>query len=215
MNAIDIISDDLDWREREIAAMRVLLSGYELTNSQRSALLRASWAMLYAHYEGFIKNTLTVFYDEAAKAAIKCEYLPLITKAFALRDALKSLRNLPYDDLLNTIEDFQKEHLENTPKFPDVDTQSNLWPNVLIDLLKTADLNTNVVEKNEAKLRTLVSRRNSIAHGEKNFINEVSYFREFEEMVYEVLYDVALQIDYRLSQPPYVINQSLPAVAST
>ena len=76
----------------------------------------------------------------------------------------------------------------------------------MIDLLKTADLNTSIAEKNEAKLRTLVSRRNSIAHGEKSFINEISYFRGYEEAVYEVLYDVALQVDYRLSQPPYITN---------
>lgn len=207
MSTIDIISQDLDWREREIAAMRVLLSGPGLTNSQRAALLRAGWAMLYAHYEGFIKNTLTVFYDAAAKAAGKCEHLPSNTKVFALRDALKSLRKLPYDDMLSKIEKFQIEHLASNPQFPDVDTNSNLWPNVLIDLLKTADLNTSIAEKNEAKLRTLVSRRNSIAHGEKNFINEVSYLRGFEEAVYEVLYDVALQVDYRLSQPPYLVQQ--------
>jgi len=205
MSAIDIISQDLDWREREIASMRILLSGAGLTNSQRSALLRAGWAMLYAHYEGFIKNTLTVFYDEAAKAAGKCEHLPSSTRAFALRDTLRYLKNLPCDDMLNKIENFQVDHLASNPQFPDVDTKSNLWPDVLIDLLKTADLNTSIAEKNEAKLRTLVSRRNSIAHGEKSFINEVSYFRGFEEAVYEVLYDVALQVDSRLSQPPYVV----------
>ena len=207
MIPIDIITQDLDWREREIAAMRVLISGPGLTNSQRAALLRAGWAMLYAHYEGFIKNTLAVFYDEAAKAVGKCEQLPSSTKAFALRGALRFLRNLPDDDMLNKIEKFHIDNLSSNPQFPDVDTKSNLWPDVLIDLLKTADLNTSIVEKNEAKLRTLVSRRNSIAHGEKNFINEISYFRGFEEAVYEVLYDVALQVDYRLSQPPYLAQQ--------
>lgn len=207
MSVIDIISQDLDWREREIAAMRILLSGPSLTDSQRAALLRAGWAMLYAHYEGFIKNALTIFYDEAAKATEKCEYLPSNTKIFALKDALRSLRNLPSADMLNKIEKFKTEHLESNHEFPDVDTKSNLRPDILIALLKTADLNTSIAEKNEVKLRTLVSRRNSIAHGEKSFINEISYFRGFEDAVYEVLYDVALQIDYRLSQPPYLAQQ--------
>ena len=207
MSAIDVISQDLDWREREIAAMRVLLVSPGLTHSQRAALLRASWTMLYSHYEGFIKNTLTIFYDEAASSAGECRHLPFNTKTFALRNVLKSLRNLSYDDMLTSIENFQTEHLANAPKFPDVDTQSNLWPDVLIELLKSADLNTAIAEKNEAKLRTLVSRRNSIAHGEKSFINEISYFRGFEEAVYEVLYDVAIQVDSRLSQSPYLAQQ--------
>lgn len=204
MSVIDIISQDLDWREREIAAMRILLSGPSLTDSQRAALLRAGWAMLYAHYEGFIKNTLTIFYYEAAKATEKCEYLPSNTKTFALKDALKSLRSLPDADMLNKIETFKSDQLEMNPKFPEVDTKSNLWPNELIYLLETADLDTNIAKKNQVKLHTLVSRRNSIAHGEKNFISEISYFRGFEDAVYEVLYDVALQVDYRLSQPPYI-----------
>ena len=118
MRAIDIISQDLDWREREIAAMRVLLYGPGLTNSQRAALLRAGWAMLYAHYEGFIKNTLTVFFDEAARTAGKCEHLPQNTKAFALRGAMRFLKNLPYDDMLNKIENFRTEHLASSPLFP-------------------------------------------------------------------------------------------------
>lgn len=204
MTAIDVISTDLDWREKEIASMRILLSGNTLTNSQRRALLRAAWAMLYAHYEGFIKNTLTIFYDEAEKVIGKCDDLPVITKAFALRDPLKQFKTLSHCDLLNKIQNFSAEHLAKHPKFPDVDTTSNLWPHVLIDLLKTADLNTCIVERYEAKLRTLVSRRNSIAHGEKNYINELKYYLGFEAVVYEVLYDIALQVDQRLSSPPYI-----------
>lgn len=206
MNAINIISLDLDWRERELASMRILLSGNGLTNSQRSALLRASWAMLYAHYEGFIKNTLTIFYDEAAKLVDKCENLPKSTKLFALKNFLKSLRNLSHIDLLSRIENFSQDYLGANPQFPDIETASNLWPHILMELLNTADLNTDVVEKNEAKLRTLVSRRNNIAHGEKEFINELSYYLSFEEVVIEVLYDIALQVDYRLSIPPYKLD---------
>jgi len=203
MTAIDAISQDLDWREKEIASMRVLLSSPSITRSQKSALFRAAWAMLYAHYEGFIKNTLTIFFDEVERSTNRCELLPFNTKVFALQETLKSMKNLAYDNMLVEIEKFQNMHYTNPPKFPNVDTKSNLWPNILINLLKIADLDITVVEKNEAKLKTLVSRRNSIAHGEKNFINELSYFHGFEESVYDVLYDIALQVDSRLSQPPY------------
>lgn len=204
MKAIDTISHDLDWREREIASMRILITGDGLTQSQRKALLRAAWAMLYAHYEGFIKNTLTVFYDEAAKATEKCENLPSETRAFALKDALKNLRNLKYGEMLSSIEQFHIEYLTSPPVFPTVDTDSNLWPHTLVKLLNVADLSTQTVEKHAPMLRTLVSRRNSIAHGEKTFINDLPYYLEFEAAVYEVLYDVALQVDTRLSQPPYI-----------
>jgi hypothetical protein len=203
MNILETISRDLDWREREIAAMRLLLSSAEITNGQRQGLLRAAWAMLYAHYEGFCKNTLATFYDVITSSGIACRDLPQSTRLFALGDRLRHLKNMPNGDLFGEIVSFQLHHLSVSPQFPDVDTQSNLWPSVLIDLLEAADLNADKVKEHEIKLKTLVSRRNKIAHGENNIISEVGYYRTYEDAVYDVMYDLAIQVDTRLSLPPY------------
>ena len=53
------------------------------------------------------------------------------------------------------------------------------------------------------KLSTLVSRRNEIAHGENNIISEFHYYKTFEDAVYEVIYDLAYQVETRLQGPPY------------
>lgn len=203
MSVLDDITRDLDWRESEIASMRILLSSPSITQTQRTALLRASWALLYAHFEGFCKNALVIYYDFISRSGVSVRDLPDTSKVFALEEKLKELRKLPSDQLLVEISNFEVSAMSISPDFPSVDTQSNLWPNVLKDLLEIADLSVIKVQEHELKLKTLVSRRNKIAHGEHNMIPEVSYYKEFESAVYDVIYDLAYQIEARLSQAPF------------
>lgn len=203
MSVLDDITRDLDWRESEIASMRILLSSPGITQTQRTALLRASWALLYAHFEGFCKNALVIYYDFISRSGVSVRDLPDTSKVFALEEKLKELRKLPSDQLLVEISNFEASAMSISPDFPSVDTQSNLWPNVLKDLLEIADLSVIKVQEHELKLKTLVSRRNKIAHGEHNMIPEVSYYKEFESAVYDVIYDLAYQIEARLSQAPF------------
>jgi len=177
MSILDDITRDLDWREAEIASMRVVLSSTGLTSIQKLTLLRAAWALLYAHYEGFCKNTLVTYYDFISNSRIACRDLPETTRLFALKKNLTQMRNLQDNYLVVEITKFQSNCLSPTPEFPSVDTQSNLWPNLLIELMETADLNTEIVSENEVKLKTLVNRRNKIAHGENNIIQELEYYR--------------------------------------
>jgi hypothetical protein len=204
MAIIDDISRDLDWREAEIASMRLLLSRKDISSKQVEVLLRAAWALLYAHYEGFVKYCLTLFYEEISARSVKCKKLPIATQVFALDKVLKQIRTMPPADMINEVTDFKAKHLESLASFPEVDTDSNLWPEILIALLTSADLDSKTVEKNRPKLATLVARRNEIAHGQKNFIAEFQYYRTFETAVYEVMYDLALQVEGRLASSPYL-----------
>ena len=197
------ITRDLDWRESEIAAMKILLRSQRITAKQEKTLLRAAWAMLYAHYEGFVKNCLTLFFDEITRRSVPCNSLPRLTRAFALGSAIGRIRSMPTVDAIDEVSNFS-QHLTSIPAFPDVDAKDNLWPFVLKDLLSSADLSTVVVEKHFNKLKTLVARRNSIAHGEANMIAEYSYYEGYEEAVYEVMYDLAFQVETRLATEPYM-----------
>jgi len=203
MPLLDDISRDLDWRESEIASIRLLLRRRDLPEKQTQALLRAAWGLLYAHYEGFCKNCLTLFFAEISKRGIICGDLPLATREFALRGAIRHLRSLSNADLVTEVIRFPHTHLQTNPSFPEVETGSNLWPDTLIELMGLADLNTHEVEKHSSKLSTLVARRNSIAHGEQNFVAEFDYYHGYEKAVYDVMYDIAIQVDERIRKAPY------------
>lgn len=203
MNILDSVTEDLNWREAEIASMRILLSSPGVTVVQKKSLLRAAWALLYAHYEGFCKNTLMLFYDFIENCGIACRDLPLPTRTLALKKFFTDMRKMADLDLMNEIVHFENSYLAVTPQFPDVDTKSNLWPTVLVELLTAADLDTSKVVEHDLKLKTLVARRNKIAHGEHNFIEEFAYYKTYEDAVYDVMYDIALQVDHKLGSPPF------------
>lgn len=201
---LDFISQDLDWREAELGSLKLLLARNDTTEHQKTVLLRACWALLYAHYEGFTKTTLTIFFDEARKRAQDCGSLPKLTRLFALEKLLKKIRNMPPPDFLNEIENFSGFHHPVKPVFPEVDTKSNLWPNVLQELLDAADLELPSLAANQALIKTLVFRRNNIAHGSQDLIQEVTYYRSYEAAVYDLMYELAFSVDERLKRAPYV-----------
>lgn len=87
--------------------------------------------------------------------------------------------------------------------FPDVDTKSNLWPSVLEEILVFADIELESLSRHNIILKILVYKRNQIAHGKKELITEIAYYRNFESAVYDVMYQLAFGIDERLKRPPY------------
>ena len=198
MTPIKEIENDLDWREAEMAVFRVLLADSDLSDKTKKVLFRAAWALLYAHYEGFCKFALTVYYDRVKASGKACKDLAISTQAFALTNQIKAIRNLPPKDLLVQITNFEDEILSNSIEFPDVDTESNLWPNVLKNLLENADISIDTLTQNHRTLSTLVSRRNKISHGENDIIPEFSYYISFENAVKTLMYELALAIDEKL-----------------
>lgn len=204
MSVFDTLTDELNWRESELGALKVLLKSTRTTKIQREVLLRASWAMLYAHYEGFSKFSLALFYDEASKRLSDCALLPPRTKAFALDKHIKKIRNLSPIEILDEIANFQNFEQSTKPSFPEVDTKSNLWPNVMEDLLLDANIVVEVVGTHTSKLKTLVNRRNDIAHGKQNLIDEVDYYLTYENAVYDIMYHLSYAIEKRLNEAPYI-----------
>lgn len=199
MTALQEIEADLDWREAELATLRILVSDSSLRGREQKVFFRAAWALLYAHYEGFFKFALTVYYDAIARSGKHCGQLPLRMQHFALTSELRSLRNMPKQDMLTAICDFPTAHLNAAPSFPDVETRSNLWPTVLTELLSDADLNLPSFDLHNRKLETLVRRRNKIAHGERDIISDLPYYLQYEEAFTIISYELVFAIENRLA----------------
>lgn len=49
------LEDDLDWRQAELASLKSQVIKATNGSVMHQVLLRAMWALLYAHYEGFCK----------------------------------------------------------------------------------------------------------------------------------------------------------------
>lgn len=200
MTPLAEIERDLDWRESELAVLKILLANNDLSEREKLVLFRAAWSLLYAHYEGFCKFSLTVFYDAVKATGRANGQLPAKMQAFSLDKSLKHLKNLPNDKFLEKIAVFEAELLSKEPDFPEVDTESNLWPSVLQSLLDCASVQVNSLSQFNRTIKTLVGRRNKIAHGERDIIPEYSYYITFEEAVRNIMYDLAISIHDRLEE---------------
>lgn len=200
MTPLQEIENDLDWREGELAVLRILLSNSSLQKREKTVLLRSAWSLLYAHYEGFCKFALAVFYNSVRKSGVNCRSLPFKTQCFALTEPIKTMRNLPIAEFITALSAFGVNHLDKSPAFPDVETNSNLYSETLARLLEDADIILPSLNLHNKKLDTLVRRRNSIAHGERDFITEVDYYLQYEHAFKIVAYELALAIDQKISE---------------
>lgn len=201
MTPFEQIERDLDWREAELAVLRIFLANDGITEREKRVLFRAAWALLYAHYEGFCKFALTVYFDALKASGEKCENFAPKTQAFALTEKLKTIRNLPPVDFISAMRGFEAEVLAEPVSFPEVDTDSNLSPKVLKRLLEDANIELESLSSHNRSLHTLVNRRNKIAHGEREIIPEFEYYLQFEEAAKEVMNELALVIDEKTSPP--------------
>src|SRR5690606_34874829 len=61
------LTEDLKWREEELAVMRKQLYLAKEGGLQERVLLRAGVAMLYAHYEGYCKFAIELYLDSLRK----------------------------------------------------------------------------------------------------------------------------------------------------
>jgi len=108
----------------------------------------------------------------------------------SIRDAKTLPHAAAYEFFRNTLEKMK----QNPPPSLTVDTKSNLWPSLLEELLYSFDIApTSVIERPES-IKTLVARRNDIAHGQKVFISDLAYYLEYENAVRNLMYALALAI---------------------
>ena len=75
---IDFVDADLAWRKKELSCFKKTVDKAELRHEK--ALLRGAIAILYAHWEGFIKNTaeayLSFVADQGLRYSEGCNRLP-------------------------------------------------------------------------------------------------------------------------------------------
>ena len=194
----DDLESDLSWRESELASIKRLA----ITNSDNSitnlALLRASWALLYAHFEGFTNFCWELLLDEIQNSGVKVNELEDCFQVLALEKGFARLRgNL---DSKSLFEYFKEEHpnsLESQVLFHSdsrLNTDSNLWPNVYERECSKIELDCSKIDEGRARVKTLVARRNDIAHGKRMVIKNIDEYNKYEDTILSIMHDLAVQV---------------------
>ncbi|HKA08643.1 MAG TPA: MAE_28990/MAE_18760 family HEPN-like nuclease [Gemmataceae bacterium] len=193
INTIDDLEDRLDnaisWRRVELSALKSAVEQAESRSPGSPlsrALARSGVAMLYAHWEGFVKEACQAYVDYVAKRRLKCSELNdglLRTVLLGLHKRALGGDQLANDDLIQ-IARRPEQTRAKIPRTTIVDTKSNLRYSVLADILCSIGISMDkFATKSHLVDRSLCDVRNSIAHGRDLFPSE----GDFSELHHEVI----------------------------
>jgi hypothetical protein len=166
---VEFLDGQLAWRKKEIAVLAGLIDTSR--EFQKQALTRAGVAMLYAHWEGFVKEAATAYcvYVRAKRpllSRVQPSFLAVIVRT-RLRGSNSTRRIGPYMDALGGVVG-PGDNKFDLPPDNIVDTESNLNFGVFTDISTTIGLDiSDLATKANLIDEGLVARRHKIAHGER------------------------------------------------
>jgi hypothetical protein len=201
------LTDDLLWREAELATMRKQLYLTNVGSLQETVLLRASTAMVYAHYEGFCKFALELYIDALERLKLKRRQLVWPLAALSLGD----LRKVASEQ--NDVRAFYEELLgkfniamDDEARYERPHQIANLWPDLLMRWLTKLNLGQRTVGEQKTLLESLVSNRNQIAHGKKLTIASRDELDKYSHAATLAMHEVAVGIVDALDRKAYLTS---------
>jgi hypothetical protein len=188
------LGGDLAWRKKEIATLTFLLDLAE--NDQKSVITRASIAMIYAHWEGFVRASAESYLTFVATRRIPYKDL---NACFAIATFRRKIRGISSNDRISDylpLMEFLLSELDKPLNIPtSIDTESNLSYGLFAEILSTVGLDSSTYESKRHLIdEKLLHYRNNIAHG-KAMNPDRSDFQELKENVVEILDNLRTQIE--------------------
>ncbi len=174
---IDSLDKDLAWRKKEISELLILCSQHGYQSLIKSLLL-----MLYAHWEGFIRNSSKLYLFHVSAMAVNLDELTINFNTISLKSLIKACQassdtsNLKNEmDFLNSFvssraekfflpEGFTKDKNKSV-----INTQDNVNPEVFTNICKIVGMHDRpcLTPKKQYFDTTFINSRNAISHGSK------------------------------------------------
>lgn len=163
-----VLDKQLSWRKKELTRLRFAVE--TAPEDEGAVLRRAAVALIYAHWEGFVKEAGSGFLELiASQQRFQFELtdnLVALARRKELRELGRSARVSRYGEMIKKVKDSGRDVLR-IPWKDALDTQSNLDFGTLREVLYVLGLDE-LPYKTMAKpvIDALVTSRNGIAHGE-------------------------------------------------
>lgn len=203
----DLLDSDFAWRIQEISSMKSAIG--KTPSGRNRMLLRAGIMLLYAHWEGLVKNSSQWYLEYVSSQRLNYDQLLPCFIVFGLKKHLNEL-------------DESERHLRNvrTVEFllselggranlrwkGAIDTESNLSSKVFHNIASSIGVDPSPYEIEFNFIDTsLLARRNSIAHGEHVDIAETGY-RELSDRVANLLRRYKTDIENSMIQSSYLVK---------
>jgi hypothetical protein len=180
----DALDKEMAWRLKEVKAFSVASKG---NGPERRYFIRAGIALVYAHWEGFIKVSSEMYIRFVNSRGLKYSELKSCFSIFGLKLKLQSLSESRQSRANIDAFDFIVAEMDNTARLQlgsAINTESNLTSKVFTNIATSIDIDVREYSSRFNLIdESLVHRRNKIAHGEFIEIGGA----EFVDLVDDVL----------------------------
>lgn len=185
---VEDIDRALAWRKKELTTLKFTVS--RTRREQQEMLLRAAVCLLYAHWEGFIKDAATKYIHFVVSQDLLLQDVAIHFAALGLQSCITKAGNSKKatlrTGLVHTI--LNEQNIPFRVPWDDaIDTGSNLKTDQLTEILCLVGVDPiNYQSKGPLLDERLLKNRNAIAHG-RGVPIALQDYNEMHEVVIELL----------------------------
>jgi len=184
---IDRIAEERAWRIKEITELKNIVEAKSSSQMRKRVVCRCGVALLYAHWEGFVKKSGTFFLEYVACQRLSLKELRTnfvtITLRSRIDQATASKKYSAFEEITNYIIN-NRDTRARLPYKNIVDTESNLSTTALKEITWCLGIDYSLFATKEKLIDSrLVGRRNHVAHGEAIDVDE----KDFSDLIVEVV----------------------------
>jgi hypothetical protein len=177
------LQDEFSWRRKELSVLKSKIPLQK--NPLQAAMLRSALPLLYAHWEGFVKISMSYYLEHVARKYLKNNELTTNFLTLSLQNKLGDLIMNNFESKAKILEllfnDYQKQ--STIPKKNVINTKSNLRFDVLKEILFILDLEDQHIDNQKVLIDDLVDTRNHIAHGEYNIMDYTTFENFYTDII--------------------------------
>ena len=197
-NLQDAIDSEMAWRKKELSALK---SNIQSSRSfAKETALRAGIALLYAHWEGAIKNIayyylVYVSFQKVPYNKLKNNFLAVTLKQKLLQFEGTNKTTLQ-TAIINSIFEISNEPFQ-IPTEKIISTNSNLNSAIFKEIMCTIGLKTDYYEQSYKIIdEVLLNMRNNIAHGERleNIDLDEKRYNEIHDIIFDLINHFSVQV---------------------
>jgi len=183
----DRLTEDLAWRKKELAIL--LSAARKRSNSEikHKTMIRSAITVLYAHWEGYIKDAATCYLNFISRRRLPYKNLQDSFCALSIQSEYSSFLQTQKFEHFMKVANFFLNRLQETSNVPTENafsTKSNLDSKVLKEIITILSLDYKVYLTKEKMIdHRLLYYRNNIAHG-KELYPEI---KMVEELYHEII----------------------------
>jgi len=193
-----------EWRDGEFAKYRI--NPHQVDDD---LWCRMCIPMIYAHWEGFVVDSLKLLLAHLNKLNLYPSQTPIHLLVLSLGDSYKTLSGKQsFTQRISFTEKFG-QLLQLKIKFQTkVDTKSNLKSNILNEICTMFGLDYEKFIPLAPDIDRLVSVRNSIAHGENSYVLDKSNIEKYITAVRDAIDILLNEINTFLETERYKLQES-------